>query len=175
MELLSILEVFDGYSLPIIIISLIISALTLVIEKFFAKKIPIAILSYIPFLLGVGIYLGYFLIFESTTIKEEVIYQGLLCGALSTVYVVLIENLLRGNFSSNLPLLTFQNSLKKVVGKEKLLESSKRVYLLFEEPLEEEILKGEIIAILKEYSVNTEEDLAVIASVVIQAVNSLKK
>ncbi|MBE5756291.1 MAG: hypothetical protein E7342_00655 [Clostridiales bacterium] len=175
MDLLSVLEVFKGYSLPIVIISIIIGVLTLIIEKLFVKRVSIAVLSYIPFILGIGIYSIYFLIFESAPFSIDAIYQGILCGALSTVYVVLIENLLRGSFSSNLALLTIQNGVKKVVGKENVLESSKRVHALFEEPLEEEILKNEIIAVLKEYSEKSNEDLAVIASVVIQTVSSLKK
>ena len=62
-----------------------------------------------------------------------------------------------------------------MVGKDKVLESSKRVLALFEEPLEEEILKTKIVEVLKEYSNSSDEDLTVIASVVIQTVNSLKK
>ena len=174
MDFLSILEVFEGYSLPIIIISIVISVCTVIVERFFSKKISLVLLSYIPFILGIAIYSLYFLIFLSKeqAFSSDVIYQGVLCGALSTVYVVIVENILRGNFSKDLKLAAIRGNIRTLTVKNEL-SVSKKIKLLFEEDKEDEILKEDIVVILKESTTESEEELYAIAGIVIQAIKTL--
>ena len=176
MDLLNIFDVFKGYSVPIIVISAVTAVLTLITEKLFSKKISLIILGYIPFLFGMLIYSAYHFIFvNGEPFTAETLYQGIACGSLSTVYVIIAENFLRGNFSSDVVLFSIQGNLKHTVDKNIRADVAKKIKNLFEEETEPETLKERIVNVLKEYSEKSEEELYAIAAIVIQAVKALSK
>ncbi len=122
MDYILLQEFFATYSLPVLVIALVIGIIKVIADKYLAKKLPQFILAYSPFLLCMLLYNAYEMIFvlKSFEFSTQSVYAGLLSGSLSVVIasilrkiaggkplnvsqtVLLIEGLLHGFISDNL-------------------------------------------------------------------------
>ena len=82
------LKVFlENYSLPTLIISAVVSAITLVYDKFLAEKMPAWVRNFMPFVLAIIFYFAFDMIFviKSFNFSLGTFSAGFLSGSLSIV------------------------------------------------------------------------------------------
>lgn len=121
MDYLLLQDFLLNYSLPTLIVAVIVSAVSLTLNKFFSNA-PKLLRAYLPFLLAILLYYFYHVIFieGSFTLKKEIFYGGILSGSLSAIIssclkkishgkpigvsatVLLIEGILDGYIESHL-------------------------------------------------------------------------
>lgn len=112
---------FENYSLITIIISAAVFIITVVSEKIFSEKIPSAIKTYAPFLLGVLFNILYNAIFVKENFNEDVIVSGLICGSLSGAFSSVYYRIREGRFYlDDITFLSNENILKNTIKKEEL-------------------------------------------------------
>ena len=80
-------DFLNTYGLPTVIISAVISIIVFLIDRFFKDKLPYGISGYIPFILGIALFIIYDMIFNKSdfAISEESIYSGLVCGTIAGI------------------------------------------------------------------------------------------
>lgn len=98
MNTVEIEALFTDYGLPSVIIAMLCAVLFGLLDKFFSKKIPFEIRSYIPSVTGVILYLAYDFIFvgEQVALTEKNVTAGIMAGALGYVIFAFIKNLKSG-------------------------------------------------------------------------------
>lgn len=120
MNCLFLQDFLVSYSLPTLIVAVIVLAVSLTLNRVF-DKLPALIKTYLPFLFAVIIYFLYDCLFvlKDFSFRRETLYAGLLSGSLSAVIsssirkikagkplgasatVLLIENILQGYIASD--------------------------------------------------------------------------
>ena len=96
MDYLLLQDFLVTYSLPTLIVAVIVSAVSLTLNKFFVNA-PKLLKAYFPFLLAVLLYFLYDMIFVERAIllNKHAFYGGILSGSLSAI----ISSVLIFNFS----------------------------------------------------------------------------
>ena len=91
-------DFFVSYSLPTVVIAVIVAIASLIINRFVKKKIPPLTSSYFPFMLAVFLYFAFDMIFISKafTLKEQTFYAGILSGSLSVIIVSIFNRIKKG-------------------------------------------------------------------------------
>ena len=121
MDYLLLQDFLVSFSLPTLIVAVIVSAVSLTLNKFF-NGIPKLLKAYLPFVLAILLSFGYDIIFVEGAFcfKKEVFYGGILSASLSAIIssalnkisqgkpigvsatVLLIEGILESYIESNL-------------------------------------------------------------------------
>ncbi len=174
MDFIYILRFLENYSVPTLVISVIVSVLTYLIKRYLIKKTSAIKICYLPFLLGILLYFAFYLIFmfdKFQTSLEEIVYSGIVCGALSVAISMTAINLVQGKKDRNLVVSAIKGTLLEFVETvdEKVVKSVEIV-----------ITRGgsadEIVEELKKLFDDSvsEEQLNFIADLILTTVNSLK-
>ncbi len=93
MDFNNVVTFLTNYSVPTIIISILITVLTFIFDRFILNKLPFIIKGYVPFILGIILFFLYDTLFISHKINlsEDLISGGILCGSLSTAFFTFIN------------------------------------------------------------------------------------
>lgn len=171
------------YSVPTLIISLAISLITLIVQKFLYEKLPLTLIDYLPFLLGI-IFNGIYLLIVRNVCYEllaEIISAGIICGSLSTVFTAFVKRILSGKkepFSA--VSLSIEETLGKYVIDEKrgicLIQVKSLIINGFSSNKEEKEISQEVALLLKNNTKEkTESELLSIASLTVKSALTLLK
>ena len=97
MDYLLLQDFLVTYSLPTLIVAVIVSAVSLTLNKFFNRS-PKLLKAYLPFLLAVLLYFIYDILFVEGdfSFKKEVFYGGILSGSLSAIISSAIKKISNG-------------------------------------------------------------------------------
>jgi flagellar biosynthesis protein FliQ len=101
MDYILLKEFFADYSLPVLIIALVIGVVKFFVDKFLVKNINRVFLSYAPFILCVVLYTAYDMLFvlKSFALTYQSLYAGLLSGSLSVIFCPMIEKVVQEKLS----------------------------------------------------------------------------
>ena len=97
MDYLLLQDFLVSYSLPTLIVAVIVSTVSLTLNKFF-NGMPKFLKAYLPFLLAILLYFIYDILFIEGVfcLKKEVFYCGILSGSLSVIISSAINKILQG-------------------------------------------------------------------------------
>ena len=153
-------QIFSVYGTPSIVIAVIVSVISIIIDKLVSKKISFRIKAYLPFLLGIILYILYDLIFldGSPIISKESISRGFIAGTIASILFAILRKIVTGKGVKSvvsplalliesiiLPLVAENKLETAVVTIEKLLRN-----LSAEE--DDEIVANEIASVISEHS-----------------------
>ncbi len=179
MEYVYLKDFFATYSLPTLVIAIIVSIITFILHKFLANKLSLSALSYIPFILAIIMYLAYDMIFVCGAFKINVnsIYAGMLCGSMSLVIGGALARIKKGKpLTVSQTVLLIESLLIGFVSSENLTQTATAVDSLIAE--NEENTNAESIAEkIKENSIDgfDESEFLRLAKLIITAIFSSKK
>lgn len=91
-------DFFANYSLPTVVIAVIVCIACFLINKFLSNKISISLRASMPFLLAVILYFAFDMIFiqKAFVFSKESFYAGILSGSLSTVINGIVIRIIKG-------------------------------------------------------------------------------
>jgi len=87
MSFFDVFTFLQSYSLPTVILALIISAVVIAVDLIFKDKVPAVVKTYAPFVLGIVFYFLYELIFFGFRFNANTLGAGLICASISCVLV----------------------------------------------------------------------------------------
>ena len=98
MDFVLIKEFFSCFSLPTLLVAVIVSAISLLCDKFVSDKLSITIRHYASFALSVIFYYLYDAIFvlKSFDFTTATLYSGVLSGSLSAIITSLCTRIIKG-------------------------------------------------------------------------------
>jgi hypothetical protein len=172
------LKVFlENYSLPTLIISAVVSAITLVYDKFLAQKMPTWIRNFIPFILAIIFYFAYDMLFvlKSFSFSLGTFSAGFLSGSLSIVITASIYKLKSGKpINVNAIAVLIESLISDYVSDDAIFSSVN----VIQDILDSDVASAEeqIEEILACNSVNkTELELKAISALIVKAVSAVKQ
>ncbi len=179
MEYVYLTDFFATYSLPALLIAVIVSIITFLINRYLSEKLPKTFCSYLPFLLAIILYLAYDMIFICHAFKINVnsIYAGMLCGSMSLIIGGALARIKKGKpLSVSQTVLLIESLLTGYVISENLSTTASEVESLIAET-EEGTNADSIAMTIKENSVEglDENDFIKLAKLIITAIFSSKK
>lgn len=166
-----------SYSLPTLVVSVIVCTISLTLNKFF-DKMPKLLKAYLPFLLAIFLYFCYDIIFvlKTFTFRQETLYAGLLSASLSTIFTSLLKKILQGKVVNvNKTLLLIEGILEGYISQNCLTETAyiiEQILLSCNDDVEQE---KQVENALKENGDIVESDLKYLVKLIIKAVSSIKK
>ena len=98
MDFVLLKEFLTGYSLPTVVIAVIVCAISIAVSKIFKDKIDETVLNHATFFLAIILYFAYDMVFISRALcfSIDAFYAGILCGSLATVIASAINRIGRG-------------------------------------------------------------------------------
>ncbi len=179
MEHVYLTDFFATYSLPTLIIALIVSAITFVINKFLENKLSKSFRSYLPFIFSITLYVAYDMIFVSKAFSVNVnsLYAGILCGSLSLIIGGALARITKGKpLSVSQTVLLIESILAGFVHAENLNRTATEVENLIADT-EENTDADSIANTIKQNSVEGIDDSEFLrlAKLIITAIFSTKK
>jgi len=177
MDYVYLKEFFSDYTLPTLIIALIVGIATLIYDRFLSGKLPAIVRSYAPFILSITLYFAFDMIFVSKafTFKKNAFYAGVLSGSLSVVIVSSIDRIKRGK---PLSLSTTAMLIESIITGYVIEENLQRVALDIEKTIATETDAHDTVSkILLNNSLSeiTEQDRANLTTLIITAVRAQSK
>ncbi len=172
------LRVFlENYSLPTLVISAIISVITLIYDKFFADKLPLAIRNFLPFFLGIVLYYAYDMIFVLKCFSFSVgtFSAGFLSGSLSIIMTSSIYKLKSGKpLNTNAVSVLIENLIADYVNRESLYSMVEIIKGLIENDVN--TAQAKIEDLLSNQAVETDKiELKAISYMLVKAVTAVKQ
>ncbi len=179
MEYVYLKDFFSTYSLPTLIIAVIVSAITFVLHRFLSNKLSVSARSYIPFIIAIGLYLAYDMIFVCKAFKINVnsIYMGVLCASMSLVIGGALARIKDGKpLSVSQTVLLIEAILTGFVHSDSLTQTATAVDKLIAET-EEDTNADSIAQTIKQNSIEgvDEGEFIRLAKLIITAIFSSKK
>ena len=184
MDFKNIGDFFSYYSLPSVIIAVVIAIVCFILDKFALKKVSFNIRAYLPFLFGIVLYIIYDLIFVGTRpiFSELTISAGLVTGSLASVFFSVIKRIISGKGLSRMasPLALLIESIILPIVKENKIDC---VVVAIEKLLTEneftshEQTIDEIVSVLDRHSFEniTKDEKLTSARLIITGKNNLDK
>ena len=172
-------DFLEAYSLPSLIIAVIVAVLMAVSDKLLKDRLPTLVKLYAPFVLSVLIYFTYDIIFISGefSFRSDVFYAGVLSGSLSAVFSGIISSIRRGEpISLNAVLLLIESILCELVPEKSLRKTALNLEkITMESGLDETVLATRLAETIKAYSDKalSDEEFIAVAKLIIEGINSL--
>ncbi len=179
MEYVYLTDFFANYSLPTLIIAVVVSIITFLLNRFLSSKLSIGTRSYLPFIISIAFYLAYDMIFvcKAFEINVNSLYAGMLCGSMSLIIGGALSRIKKGKpLSVSQTVLLIENILTGFVHSENLTQTATSVENLIAET--EDATDADVIAqTIKENSVEgiDESEFIRLAKLIITAIFSAKK
>ena len=180
MDLLVLENFFNSFSLPTVIISISVAIVYSVTYFFVGEKMPKLVKTYLPFIMGIVIFICYDMIFVSRAflISQEGFYAGVLCGSISIIITTAIKKVKRGeriNLSSTA--LLIQGILEGYLNQSNAVAVAIMLENLIEQANEDEQTSITVEQLAKTITENTEykfpeSELYNLAALILSAVNS---
>lgn len=178
MDYVYLKEFLASYSLPTLVIALVVTVVSLVTDKLAGNKLPAAIKTYLPFILSILLtffYQSYF-VFREFSFHTDTFYAGLLSGSLSALANGLIGRIKRGEpLSVSATAVIIESIICGYVNEKILAKVALSIEKLY---LEEETFDQEKVAeILKNHSAEdlSETQCMDIAKLIVEAVNAVRR
>lgn len=177
-------DFLSEYSLPTLIISGIIAVISLILDKFLAKKLPTGVNNYISFALAILSYFIYDMVFviRLFSFRTEAFYAGILCGSLSAIIVSVIKKIKKGEpITLSATTLLIEKLLEEYVSRESATATAIVIEEILEskqnENQEQALTVLEIASALKQQdNINLpEEQVYFVAGLIVSAVTEFKK
>ena len=169
-----------SYSLPTIIIALVVAIVNLLIRVIFKKKLPLALKNYLPFILSIIIYFAFDMISKGKFIFDlDALYAGILSGSLSTVIYSAIDKISKGKFIGlSATTLLIESLLKGFIDEQSLTATAKSMenFIAQNQHLDNGLDNGlkEILNQTSKHNL-TNEQVEDLVKMIIFSVDSLKK
>ncbi len=171
-------DILASYSLPTIIIAIIVLVVSLTLSKFF-NKLPKLAKVYFPFFLATLLYFAYDMIFviEAFTFRTETLYAGVVSGSLSAIICSWIKRIKQGNVTSaSSTLVLIEGILQDYLDKSILTKTAYEIENLISLGSDDTSNEKGIIDTLTSVASNISTiDICHLAKLIIVAVNSIKK
>ena len=171
-------DILTSYSLPTMVIAVIVCTASLTLNKFF-NNLPKNITVYIPFLMAIVLYFLYDMIFViyDFTFRSETLYAGIFSGSLSAIISSTITKLLQGKpINTNATIILIENILRGDVDQKVLSKTASEIENLLLLNNDDDLVLKDIVKILTEITSELSQiDICNLAKLIIVAVNSIKK
>ncbi len=179
MEYVYLKDFFATYSLPTLVIALIVSVITFIFNRFLSNKLSKSTRAYLPFIISIALYLAYDMIFVCGEFKINVnsIYAGVLCGSTSLVIGGALARIKTGKpLSVSQTVLLIESILAGFVEAESLSSTATAIEGLIADT-EENTNADSIANAIKENANDSidESELIRLAKLIITAIFSSKK
>lgn len=172
-------DFLEAYSLPSLVIAIIVAVLMAVLDKLFKDGLPTLIKLYAPFVLSVLIYFAYDMIFVSSefSLRSDVFYAGVLSGSLSAVFSGIISSIKRGEpIPFNAVLLLIESILCELVPEKSLRKTALDLEkITMDSELDEAVLATRLAETIKSCSDKglSDDEYIAAAKLIIEGINSL--
>ncbi len=170
MSFVQIMEALRHYGADVLLIALGVTLITSLLEKTVMKSCNKKVFAFLPFAIGIVIFVVYRMISTCLSAEELVsaVEDGFGCGCVATLYYVVYAQFLRGKFKADplLPLLGFLPDAVRETAAKEIFEGSK-------EKSEEE-LRPYLKEALGVYCALPEEELEAQAELLAQYLLSLR-
>lgn len=178
MDYILLKEFFADYSLPVLIIALVIGVVKFFVDKFLVKNINRVFLSYAPFILCVVLYIAYDMLFvlKSFALTYQSLYAGLLSGSLSVIFCSMIKKISSGKVIASQTVMLIEGILQGVVSDNLLTQTAIELERLLASDFDDNSMRYQLTIALKNSAPEdyTEDQLMHVASLVMQAVKTIK-
>lgn len=129
MDYLLLQDFLVSYSLPTLIVAVIVVAVSLTLNKVF-DKLPALIKTYLPFLFAILIYFFYDCVFvlKDLSFRQETLYAGLLSGSLSVIISSSIKKIKAGKpLGASATILLIESLLQGHIADENLSQTATEI------------------------------------------------
>ncbi len=185
MEYVELLDFFAVYSLPTLIIAVIVAVVKLVTDRFLASKIGALFSGAIPLALAVLLNFGYDCVFirKGVYFGEETFTTGLLAWSIASIITAIVYRIKTGKLNgiSDSVGLIIEGILRNHVRADFLISTAVAVKGFIEKALKTEnydhdALVNEIAEKVKEFSEDgiTDDEIKAVAELTVKAVKQLK-
>ena len=167
-----------SYSLPTLIVSVIVCTVSLTLNKFF-DKMPKLLKVYLPFLMAIILYFLYDMIFviKTFSFRQETFYAGILSASLSVILSSSLSRIFQGKpFSVNKTILLIEGILEGYISQTSLSQTAyiiEEILLNCQDAIEQQ---KQVENVLKE---NGDEliirEASHLTKLIIEAVSSIKR
>lgn len=178
MDYLFIQDFLTTYSLPTLIVAIIVCTVSLTLNKFF-DKLPKLLKAYFPFLLAVVLYFTYDMLFviKDFSFRAESFYGGLVSGSVSAIISSTIKKIAKGkHIDTSTTVMLIESILEGYIAQDTLsslaLDIEKDLSISIEKSLTEEQIVNKISAVTNNISVG---EITRLAKLIVCALNSIKK
>ncbi len=185
MNYVELLDFLAVYSLPSIIIAIIVALAKLLCDRFLAKRLSPALISGLTFILSLLLNFGYDCLFVKKAVYfgEETLTAGIIGGSLASLFSALYYKVKSGKITDALDgvELIIEGILRNYVKSDLLLSAVVTVKDLIEEALPKENydharLTSDIADAIRECSEDgiTDEEIKAVTELTVEAVKQLK-
>lgn len=177
MDYLLLQDFLVTYSLPTLIVAVIVSAVSLTLNKFFSRAHKL-LKAYLPFVLAILLYSGYYMIFveKAFVLKKEVFYGGILSGSLSAIISSAIGKILSGKpIGASATVLLIEGMLEGYIETHLLTKTAIDIELALSLEDGEKIEQQVIDTISYNCSSLTYNEIIGLSKLIISAVKQVKK
>ena len=177
MDYLLLHDFLLNYSLPTLIVAVIVSAVSLTLNKFFANA-PKLLKAYLPFLLAILLYFLYQIIFVEGTfsLKKEIFYGGILSGSLSAIISSCLKKILNGkSIGVSATVLLIEGILEGYIESHLLTKTAIQIELALSLEDSEKTEQQVVQTITYNCSSLSAEQILSLAKLIISAVKQVKK
>jgi len=184
MSLFQIFNAFEKYNVDVLFLAAVVVIITSFIKRIILKNKYKKIVTFVPFIVGIAVYLLYLYVFKEKNIQilinSENIKSGFKTGGISTVYYIFYEQFIRGKRSIttfSISQLTVEGILSAIVVSTYLESAAKEVTEKTADRLNDknyclhiisEIVNGKLI------NGTTVQDVLIHSKLIFTALNSLK-
>lgn len=180
MDYILLEDFFANYSLPVIVIAVIVGVVKLLLEKFCDLKMPKFVCAYMPFLLCIILYSVFDMAFvlKKFAFTAHALYAGLLSGSLSVVICSTLKKIISGKpIITNQTILLIEGLIHGFISDNCISATAVKLEQIFDQDYSDELLTNHVVNTLKENAqpIFSEDDLLHLSLLVTQAVKTLKK
>ena len=167
-----------SYSLPTLIVAIIVCTVSLTLNKFF-DKMPKLLKVYLPFLMAILLYFSYDMIFvlKAFTFRNETLCAGVLSGSLSVIISSSLNKIFQGKpFNVNKTILLIEGILEGYVNQSCLTQTAyviEQILLTCTDNVEKE--KQVENALRENGEQIIEAEVSSLTKLIIEAVSSIKR
>ena len=178
-------DFFADFSLPTLIIAVIVVVIKLIFDRFLSEKLGERFLTFLPFAIAILLHFAYGAIFihHGIYFGEDTVTAGMISGSISVLITVSYKKLQDGNFTGFTDglSLVLEGILKSYVRSDALYIAVLAVETVIDEALSKDeydldALVDAVSNTVKEFADDktTDQDLKAVATLAVEAVKSIK-
>jgi len=178
MDFILLKDFLAYYSLPTLIVAVIVSTLTIIAYMIFGKKMPNLVRSFLPFVLSVILYFFYdmLVINNAFVFKTDALYAGILSGSLSVIIFKAVKKIANGKpLTLSATALLIEGLIEGYVSKNALVDTVNAIETLCKDESKKDTIINDVKEILSA-SIDgdaSEEELLKISALLVKAVKSV--